>query len=76
MIETSDLIRILKEIPETRLRILELCHKLIGEDDNVDPQKVAFYSKELLEATKEAEQYSKETKEAVRCLRELARFWS
>jgi len=71
MIETSDLVRILKELPETRLRILEFCHKVIEKDGNVDPQKVAFYSKELEEATKEAEQYSRETKEAVRCLREL-----
>ena len=73
--KTRDLIRILKGVPETRLRILELCHKVLREDGTVDPQKVAFYSKELIEATEEAEQYSKETKEAVRCLRELARLW-
>jgi len=71
--EARDLTRILKEVPETRLRILDLCHELIGEDGAVDAEKVAFYSSELLEATKEAEQYSKETREAVRCLRELAR---
>ena len=71
--ETTDLIRILKGVPETHLRILELCHKVIGVNGDVDPEKVAFYSTELLEATKEAEQYSKETQEAVRCLRELAR---
>ena len=70
--ETKDLIRVLKEVPEARLRILALCHKLVGEDGAVDAEKVAFYSKELLEATQEAEQYSKETKEAVKCLRELA----
>jgi len=72
--ETGDLIRILRGAPETRLRILELCHKLIGVNGDVDPEKVAFYSKELLEATKEAEQYSKETHEAARCLRDLARY--
>jgi len=71
--ESKDLIRILKQVPEARLRILELCHKVIGKKGDVDPEKVAFYSSELLEATKEAEQYSKETQEAVRCLRELAR---
>jgi len=75
MIETGDLIRILKGVPETRLRILELSHKLIGENGDIDPQKVAFYSKELLEATEEAQQYSRETQEAVRCLKELARLW-
>jgi hypothetical protein len=71
--ETRDLVRILEGVPEARLRILELCHKVIGKTGDVDPEKVAFYSKELLEATKEAEQYSKETQEAARCLRELAR---
>jgi len=72
MIENKDLIRILKGVPETRLRLLELCHKLLTKNGDVDPQKVAFYSKELEEAVKEAEQYSRETKEAVICLRELA----
>lgn len=74
--DTRDLIRILKEVPETRLHILELCPKLIGKDGKIDPKKVAFYSSELAEAAKEAEQYSKETCEAVRCLRELARLCS
>jgi len=73
--ESRDLIRILKGVPETRLRILDLCHKLIREDGSIDTSKIAFYSKELLEATKEAEQYSKETREAVRCLRELVHLW-
>ena len=72
--ETKDLIRILKEVPETRLRILDLSHKLVKKDGTVDSEKVAFYAKELLEATEEAEQYSKETKEAVRCLRELVHY--
>jgi len=71
--ETRDLIRILEGVPPARLRILELSYQVIGKTGNVDPEKVAFYSKELLEATKEAEQYAKETHEAVRCLRELAR---
>lgn len=73
--ETSDLVRILKGVPETRLRILSLCHKLIGQDGTVDSEKVAFYATELLEATEEAEQYSRETREAVRCLRELVHSW-
>ncbi len=74
--ETRDLVRILKEVPETHLRVLDLCHKLVGKDGAVDAEKVAFYSTELLEAKKEVEQYSEETREAVRCLRELARLWS
>ena len=75
MIEVADLVCFLKQVPETRLRILELCRELVREDGAIDGEKVAFYSKELTEATKEAEQYSRETQEAVRCLRELARSW-
>ena len=73
MIETRDLIRIIKRVRRKRLRILELCNVLLREDGTVDPEKVAFYAKELLEATKEAEDYSETTHKAVRCLRELAR---
>jgi hypothetical protein len=71
--DTRDLIRTLKGVPEAHLRILELCHKVIGKTGDVNPEKVAFYSAELVEATKEAEQYSKDTHEAVRCLRGIAR---
>jgi hypothetical protein len=74
MLEAKDLIRILRQVPEARLRILELCGELIGEEGTVDGEKVAFYSHELIEATKEAEQYSRETQAAVRCLRELGRW--
>jgi hypothetical protein len=71
--ETSDLVHILKGVPETRLRILELCPKLLGKGGSIDAEKVAFYATELEEAIKEAEQYSGETTKAVRCLRELVR---
>lgn len=74
MLEAKDLIRILKQLPETRLRILELCGKLVTEEGTIDGEKVAFYSRELTQATKEAEQYSRETQAAVGCLRPLARF--
>lgn len=69
--ETEDLIRILKEVPEARLRLFPLAYKVIGEDGTVDPEKVAFYHKELSEAVKEAEAYSEDTKGAVRCLLQM-----
>jgi len=75
MIEVTDLIRILKQVPAKRLRLFDLCRELVRKDGTIDGEKVAFYSRELTEATKEAEQYSRDTQEAVRCLRELARFW-
>ena len=69
--EPKDLIIILKAVPETRLRLFPLAHKVIGEDGAVDPEKVAFYYKELNEAVKEAEAYSEDTKGAVRCLLQM-----
>jgi len=75
MMGTKYLVRILKGLPEKRLRLIELCHKVIGKGGTVDAEKVAFYATEVTEATKEAEQYSRETREAVRCLRKLARLW-
>jgi hypothetical protein len=71
--ETQEIIRILREVPETRLRILDLCRKVIREDGTIDAEKVAFNSLELEEAAKEAQSYSEGTQEAVRCLKELAR---
>jgi hypothetical protein len=71
--ESKDLIRILKEVPETRLRIIDLAWKVVGEDGAIDPDKVALHYKELKEATDEAEAYSEATKEAVKCLEDLAR---
>ena len=69
--ETRDLIRILKNVPETRLRLFALTRKLIGESGTIDPDKVAFHYKELKEATDEARAYSDDTKEAVRCLKQM-----
>ena len=48
--ETQEIIRILREVPETRLRILALCQELIGEDGTIDREKVAFNYVELEEA--------------------------
>ena len=70
--ETKDLIRILKGVPETRLRIIDLAWK-VTDDGAIDPDKVALHYKEIKEATDEAQAYSEATKEAVECLRELAR---
>jgi hypothetical protein len=75
LVDTKKLIRILEELPETRLRLIELCPKLLGKGGEIDPKKVAFYSLELEEATREAEEYSKYNREAVRCLSDLARSW-
>ena len=69
--ETSDLIRLLKEVPEAHLRLFGITRKVLGEDGQIDPEKVSFHYKEIKEAVDEAKAYSESTKEAVRCLRML-----
>lgn len=72
--KTKQLIRILKKVPETHLRLFSLAHKVIGEGGTVDPNKVAFNYKEIKEAIDEAKAYSGDTKEAVQCLKQMDRF--
>jgi hypothetical protein len=69
----TDLVCLLSELPESRLRLTELAWEAVGEDGSLDPAKVAFYAKELTEAIHEAGAYSQATKEMVLCLRELVR---
>jgi hypothetical protein len=71
--ETQDLIRILKEVPETRLRIIDLAWKVVDDDGVIDPDKVALYAAEIEEAKNEAQSYSKATAGVVQCLKSLAR---
>jgi len=69
MISQEELIEILRQVPEKRLKIFELAWEVVGEDGNLDLDKVAFYSKELDQAISEAKAYSVETAEAVQCLK-------
>ena len=71
--KSSDLIDALKRVPEFRLRLVELAQKLAGEDGSIDFEKAAFYRQEIEDAIKEAQGYARATKEAVRCLRQIAR---
>ena len=66
--DTQDLVRLLKEVPECRLRIIELTWEVVGNDGSLDAKKLAFRSKELKEALAEAEAYGEATKGAVLCL--------
>ena len=66
--EASDLIRILKEVPECQLQLVQLASEVTGEDGNIDSQKLSFLRKEVEEAVDEAKAYVQATKEAVLCL--------
>jgi len=71
--ESEDVIRILKDVPECRLRLIQLANEVTGDDGAIDRLKVGYCVKELEEATKEAEAYVKATREAVQCLIRMAR---
>ncbi|TRZ50571.1 MAG: hypothetical protein D4S01_06465 [Dehalococcoidia bacterium] len=71
--DTRELVRVLEKVPGKHLRILNLAWEVIGEDGKIDAEKVALHYREIVEAKDEAQAYSDETREAVRCLRNLAR---
>lgn len=71
MIGQEEFIEVLSQVPEKRLYIFEVARKLVREDGSVDPDRVAFYAKELKQASEEARAYISETGEATGCLRDL-----
>ena len=71
--DAHDLIRVLKEVPECRLRLIELAWETVGDDGTPDPEKLGFRRKELEEALAEAEAHAKATREAVQCLNSMDR---
>ena len=71
--DTSNLVRILGEVPQFNLRLTELAWEVVGEDGTLDMEKVTFYAKEISGAIKEAEAYSDATKEVLNCLIQLGR---
>jgi len=71
--KTEDLVRVLQEVPEMRLLLLELAWKVVREDGSIDVDKLALHYKELEEAIAEAQGYQEATKGAVRCLIEMTR---
>ncbi len=71
MIDTRVLIRILKTVPEKRLRLIELAWDVAGEDGQVDLEKAGFLEQEISEAMGEAEAYSHATRKVVWHLKSL-----
>ena len=69
--DTCELIRALKTVPEFRLRLIELAWEVVGDDGSLDPERLTFRSKELKEAIDEAQAYAQAAREAVQCLREM-----
>ena len=69
--DEQDLIRVLKEVPEHRLRLIELAWGVVRDDGSLDPERLGFRRKELEEAIAEAKAYAQATRESVQCLKSM-----
>jgi len=68
-----NLIEDLKDLPEVRLRIIDLTWSLVNEGGDLDADRLVSMSQEVDEAIDEARAYADETRMAVSCLMKLAR---
>ena len=69
----ADLVVALREVPETRLVLIELAWQIYREVGSFDPSKVSMYHKEIEAAGSESAEYARKTREMILCLKELAR---
>ena len=73
MMSQERFMEILRGLPAVHLDIFDITRKVIGENGELDPQKISFYYKEIEAAVNQAESYGKSTRETVQCLLRLAR---
>jgi len=70
----DDIVRILQDLPARYPRLITLAWEVVGEDGEIDPEKILFHAKEVAEAVNEANALkgaSHELLEAVlRCIKE------
>jgi len=57
---TFDPLRILKEVPECRLRLLEIAREVLDEDGAIDDRLVGSRLTEIEQASAAAEAYARE----------------
>ena len=69
----EEVIRALRQVPEVRLRLIELTRLLVKEDGSLDHEKASFLRQDIDQSTGEARAYAHDTERAVQWLRELAR---
>ena len=71
--ETSEIVRALREVPEVRLRLIEVAWKVTRDDGQLDYDVIRTISGALQEAFSEAREYVQSTREAVWALKQIAR---
>ena len=67
----SDIVEILKSVPEVNLKIIPLTWELLDENGGIDIKKASYNSKEVDAALEEAESYARTTESAVSHLKNL-----
>ena len=69
----GDINEILKGVPEVKLKVILLTWKLLGEDGRIDIRKASYDTTEVDAALEEAENYARQTGNAVSHLKNLLR---
>ena len=69
----DNIVEILKSVPEVKLKVIPLTWKLLGEDGHIDVRKVSYDTTEVDAALEEAENYARQTGNAVSHLKNLLR---
>ncbi len=69
----GDITEVLKSVPEVKLKVIPLTWKLLGEDGRIDIRKASYDTTEVDAALEEAENYARQTGNAVSHLRNLLR---
>ena len=69
----GDITEILKSVPEVKLKVIPLTRKLLGEDGRIDIRKASYDTTEVDAALEEAENYARQTGNAVSHLKNLLR---
>ena len=69
----SDIVEILKSVPEVNLKIIPLTWELLDENGRIDIKQASYNSKEVDAALEEAESYARTTESAVSHLKNLLR---
>ena len=62
---------ILRQLPEIRLRLIDLAWLVAGEDGTPDREKLLFHAREMEEAFAEARAYAAATRGAIECLKKI-----
>lgn len=71
--DNKKIIKLLKRLPEVKLGLIDMLWNIVDEKGRIVPDKILFHQKELELFIQEAQEYVNATREAVHCLKHLAK---